>query len=113
MSGARRTVPVWDPLVRIGHWSLVLCVALAWATGEDSEGWHEGFGYATLAIVGVRLIWGFAGPRTARFAEFVRMPAATMAYALRVLAGTEPRYLGHNPLGGWMIVFLLACIALT
>lgn len=113
MSGALRTVPVWDPLVRIGHWSLLLCVALAWATGEGDEAWHEGFGYATLAIIGIRLVWGFAGPRNARFSEFVRMPAATMAYALRVLAGNEPRYLGHNPLGGWMIVFLLACIALT
>jgi len=107
------TVKVWDPLVRIGHWSLVVCVAVAWATGEGGKGWHEGFGYAALAIIAVRFVWGLVGSHYARFKEFLRTPAATLAYGLRVLAGTEPRYLGHNPLGGWMIVFLLTCIALT
>jgi len=112
-AAAPRTVKVWDPLVRIGHWSLVVCVAVSWATGEGGKGWHEGFGYAALAIITVRLLWGFVGSRHARFSEFVRAPSATIAYGLRVLAGTEPRYIGHNPLGGWMIVFLIAVIVLT
>ena len=79
-------IRVWDPLVRIGHWSLVFCVVLSWATGEGGKGWHEGFGYAALAIVAFRFLWGFIGPHYARFAEFVRAPAATLAYAQRVLA---------------------------
>ncbi len=108
-----RMVKVWDPLVRVGHWSLVTFVALSWATGEGGKGWHEGLGYAALVVITIRIFWGFIGPRTARFAEFVRAPSATIAYGLRVLAGTEPRYLGHNPLGGWMIVFLITGIALT
>ncbi len=110
---APRTVQVWDPLLRIGHWSLVACVALSWATGEGGKGWHEAFGYAAAAIVALRILWGYTGSRFARFADFVRAPAATLAYGLRVLVGTEPRYLGHNPLGGWSIVALLACIVLT
>lgn len=110
---APQTVKVWDPLVRIGHWSLVTCIAVAWATGKGDKGWHEGFGYAALAVITIRFVWGFAGPRYARFTDFVHMPAATIEYGLRALAGREPRYLGHNPLGGWMIVFLLGCIALT
>ena len=109
----QRTVTVWDPLVRAGHWLLVACIAVSWATGEGGEGWHEGFGYAACAVISVRIIWGFVGPRYARFTEFIRTPATTLAYGLRVLAGNEPRYLGHNPLGGWMIVLLLTCIALT
>lgn len=112
-AAAPRMITVWDPLVRIGHWSLVVCVAVSWATGEGGKGWHEGFGYAALAIVGLRVLWGFVGSPYARFTEFVRAPSATLAYGLRVLAGTEPRYLGHNPLGGWMIVFLITVIALT
>lgn len=110
---APQTVKVWDPLVRIGHWSLVTCIAVAWATGKGGKGWHEGFGYAALAIITIRIVWGFAGSRYARFTDFVRTPAATIEYGLRALAGTEPRYLGHNPLGGWMIVALIACIAAT
>ena len=112
-AAAPRTIKVWDPLVRIGHWSLVICVAVSWATGEGGKGWHEGFGYAALAIIAVRVLWGFVGSHHARFSEFVRAPSATIAYGLRVLAGTEPRYIGHNPLGGWMIMFLIAVIALT
>jgi cytochrome b len=110
---AASVVKVWDPLVRIGHWSLVICVAVSWATGEGGKGLHEGFGYAAAAIVALRVVWGFSGPRFARFADFVHAPAATFAYTLRVITGSEPRYLGHNPLGGWSIVALLVCIALT
>lgn len=113
MRAAAPMVKVWDPLLRVGHWSLAACVLLSWATGEGGKGLHEGLGYAAAAIVAIRIAWGFAGPRFARFADFVRGPKATLAYGLRVLAGTEPRYLGHNPLGGWSIIALLACIVLT
>jgi cytochrome b len=110
---ATRTVKVWDPLVRIGHWSLAACVLLSWATGEGGKRTHELLGYAAAAIIAVRIAWGFVGPRFARFADFVRGPAATLQYARRMLAGAEPRHLGHNPLGGWSIVALIALIALT
>lgn len=107
------TVKVWDPLVRVGHWLLVACIAVAWASGEGGQGLHEACGYAAMAIIAIRLVWGFIGPHYARFAEFLRSPTTTLHYGLRVLAGNEPRYLGHNPLGGWMIVCLIGFIALT
>ena len=110
---ARRPAPVWDPLVRIGHWTLAVGVAAAWLTKEGWGRWHEWIGYATLALVAFRIAWGFAGPRYAQFSQFVRAPAATLAYAARVLGGNEPRYVGHNPLGGWMIVALLASVTAT
>src|SRR5690349_14158400 len=78
------TVPVlvWDPLVRVCHWALALAVALAWATTFATVGgWHDAFGTAALAIVVVRVVWGFIGPRSARFAGFVRSPSATWRYA--------------------------------
>ena len=96
--------------MRVTHWSLVGCVALAWFTHGAA---HEGIGYAVLAVVVLRFAWGWAGPRTARFSQFVRGPARTLAYAKAVLAHREPRYLGHNPLGAWMIVALLAALALV
>ncbi len=84
---------VWDPLVRIAHWLLVASILAAWfARGAP----HEWLGYAALAIVLLRILWGCVGPAPARFTRFRR----------------EERYLGHNPLGGWMIVALLSAVIL-
>lgn len=103
---------VWDRFVRIAHWTLVTCVLTAWLTGElkieSAQPLHEWLGYAALAVIAARLAWGFIGSRYARFAQFIAGPARTVAYARSVVRGREPRYLGHNPLGGWMIVLLLA-----
>jgi cytochrome b len=106
-------VKVWDAFVRILHWSLVVCVALAWVTHEGAGRVHEWVGYATLVIVGLRCVWGFVGAGHARFGSFLTPPAATFAYARQVVAHSEPRYLGHNPLGTTMIVALIVMIGLT
>ncbi len=110
---AGRTVRVWDPLVRIGHWTLVAAVAVAWLSHEGPAVLHDTAGYLALAVVALRLVWGFVGPARARFADFLRGPRATLAYARALLAGREPRFLGHNPLGGWMILALLGTVAAT
>lgn len=107
------TVKVWDPLVRIGHWLLALSIALAWFTRASAGSWHEWIGYVSLAIVAIRLAWGWLGPPRARFAEFLQSPAVTLQYSRQILAGREPRHIGHNPLGAWMIVALLLDTALV
>lgn len=111
---------VWDPLVRILHWTLVAGVLTAWVTTKlpgvqwaNAAKLHEWAGYVVLAVVALRLVWGFCGPRYARFAQFVRGPADTLAYAKQVAVHAEPRHIGHNPLGAWMIVALLLCAALV
>ena len=105
-----RTLRVWDPLVRALHWSLAIGVVLGWATTEWMVDWHQPVGYAALAIVAVRTVWGIVGPRHARFASFVRGPRATGRYAREAIGGGAPRHVGHNPLGGAMVIALLACI---
>lgn len=105
--GKPSTIRVWDVLVRIGHWALVIGVCAAWFL-RDAGKWHEWIGYVVLAVVAVRVVWGFIGSRYARFAHFVLSPSATIDYGNRLLAHREPRHIGHNPLGGWMIVALLA-----
>lgn len=107
------TIKVWDPLVRVGHWVLVLSIALAWLTRAGGGAWHEWIGYASFAVIVVRVAWGWLGSSHARFADFVRSPTTTLRYSRQVLAGHEPRYVGHNPLGGWMIVVMLLDIALV
>ena len=100
-------MPVWDAFVRLAHWALVSCVIAAWfARGAP----HEWLGYAALVIVLLRIGWGIVGPRYARFAQFVRGASYTAAYLHRVLGRKEERYLGHNPLGGWMILALLSML---
>lgn len=106
------TVKVWDIFVRIAHWSLVIAVLGAWVT-EDFGAVHEWLGYAALIIVASRIVWGVVGTRYARFSGFVRSPAATIAYAKQMLGLRAPRYIGHNPLGSYMIVALIVMIALT
>ena len=105
------TVLVWDRLVRLLHWSLLLSLIVCWLGTFVLPGVHQPAGYLALALVGARLAWGFCGGRHARFSQFVRGPRATCAYARQVLRRRETRYLGHNPLGAWMILALLACVA--
>jgi cytochrome b len=108
-----RTVRVWDPLVRIGHWLLAAGVLAAWLTRHSPGPWHEWLGYAVLAIVVARFVWGLVGSPHARFRAFVRGPRATVTYAAALLARREPATLGHNPLGAWMVVALLLLVGLV
>lgn len=105
------TVKVWDPMVRLFHWSLVLSFAIAWLSADEWKALHEWAGYAAASLVGFRIVWGLIGTRYARFGQFVRHPSAVAAYLKDVLQGRETRYLGHNPAGGAMIVALLLTMA--
>ncbi len=106
-------IRVWDPLVRIFHWSLVAAIAIAWLTGEDGETLHEWAGYVALGLVAFRLLWGVVGPKYARFSQFVQGPKTVVPYAIDMLKHREKRYLGHNPLGALMVVALLATTTAT
>jgi cytochrome b len=107
MQIARDRVKVWDPFVRVFHWSLVLAYALAWASGEESAVLHERVGYFILALIGLRVVWGLIGPPHARFGDFLFGPARTLGYLRSLLSGRPEHYLGHNPAGGWMVIALL------
>jgi cytochrome b len=112
MSGNEK-VKVWDIAVRVFHWSLVILFTLAYLTGEEEGALHNNAGYIVLGLLAFRLLWGFVGTRYARFSDFIYGPGATIAYARSLLASNPVRYLGHNPLGGWMIVALLLSIFVT
>jgi cytochrome b len=106
----RGLVKVWDPVVRLGHWLLVALFATAYITGEVDSDLHANAGYGVVGVVTLRLLWGFAGTRYARFSEFLRGPRETINYLKSFAAGKPAHYLGHNPAGGWMIVLLLAML---
>ncbi len=105
-------VRVWDPLVRAIHWLLAAAVIVDWATDEPL--WmHTWLGYLALALVVVRVAWGFIGPEHARFVSFVRGPQLVFDYLAGLIRFSSKRYLGHSPAGGAMIVALLIMIAAT
>jgi len=111
MRPANGQVRVWDVLVRVLHLAFIAGVTAAWFTRHSAGRWHEWIGYAVLVALCMRLIWGVAGPVSARFVGFVRNPQSTLLYLRQLLRGQAPRYVGHNPLGGWMIVWLLTLLA--
>lgn len=107
------TVKVWDLFVRLFHWSLATLFVVAYATGDEIEKIHIAAGYTIAALLALRIMWGFVGPRHARFANFVRRPREVLAYLRDVALFRAPRYIGHNPAGGAMILALLAMLAGT
>ena len=100
--------PVWSLATRLLHWTLALSMIASFVTHEGGGRWHEWTGYVALAAASLRVLLGFAGAGRWRFSSFVRGAADTLAYALAVVQRREAHYLGHNPLGGWMVVALLA-----
>lgn len=110
-----RPVRIWDLPTRLFHWSLALCViglVITGNVGGNAMVWHFRFGYAVLALLLFRIIWGFAGGRWSRFASFIRGPGTVLRY-LRGQAGPgEFLDVGHNPLGALSVVGMLAVLLL-
>jgi cytochrome b len=102
---------VWDALIRVLHWAVVAAFLVAWFSHGGYLALHRVSGYVIAALVLVRVAWGFAGPAHARFSDFVVGPGKLAAYLRLLVRAREPRYVGHNPAGGVMIVVLLSLLA--
>ncbi len=103
---------IWDPLVRLFHWSLAVAFAIAWFERSDAA-IHETAGEVILVLIIVRAAWGLIGPASARFETFIRGPIATATYLTSILRGKPRHHLGHNPAGGAMIGALLLALTVT
>jgi cytochrome b len=102
------TVRVWDLPTRLFHWLLALCVIGLVATGYIGGAtieWHARLGYAVLALLLFRLVWGFVGGRWSRFASFLYAPSSVVAY---LRGRSHPDHLvGHTPLGAGSVFAML------
>ncbi len=114
----RKIVRAWDLPTRVFHWTLVSLLISAYVSfrfsevfGDNTLKWHRYNGYAILVLLVWRVLWGFVGSSTSRWSAFVRWPWAAAGYALDLLRGRDRHYLGHNPLGSWMILAVLTVLA--
>ena len=108
-------IRVWDLPVRLFHWVLVALLLFQVVSGKVGGRlieWHLYCGYAVFVLVVFRVLWGFAGSSSARFASFLARPAAALRFGMRLVSRRAETYAGHNPLGGWMVVALLVSLAL-
>jgi cytochrome b len=109
-----KSVRVWDPFVRLFHWSLAtLFLANFIEISKAGKPVHQLIGYGAVALVTGRIAWGLIGPGHARFASFVRKPQDVIAYLKSMISHRDRRHLGHNPAGGAMVVALLGGILLV
>lgn len=114
---------VWDLPLRLFHWLLVLSIAASWYTAENSEEYitagenvysytqiHFWLGYWTLGLIAFRILWGFIGPKHARFSSFLTGPSKLLGYARTVFRRDSAPAVGHNPLGGLMVVLMILMV---
>ncbi len=105
---------IWDLPLRLFHWLLVASMIASYATaklGFDWMRWHFYLGYWTIGLLVFRVLWGFCGPRHARFSSFVRKPSAIWLYLRNLFNKSGSRSIGHNPVGGLMVVLMLLLVA--
>lgn len=107
---AVHAVQVWDPFVRVFHWSLVACVILNYFVVEDGETLHQWLGYIATALVAARIVWGFVGTRHARFSDFFPTPQRLLRHLRQVASGQPDFHPGHNPVGALMMLALITLV---
>jgi cytochrome b len=112
-AGPQTTVAVWDPLVRVFHWSLVGAFALAWLTGDELERLHEVTGYVIVGLLGIRIVWGVVGTTHARFGDFIYRPSTVARNLGDTARFRAKRYVGHSPAGGAMVIALMLMLVVT
>lgn len=103
-------IPVWDSFVRVTHWTVAALVIAELTVLDEDWAVHRWAGYAVLALVGLRLVWGLIGPRHARFSAFPPSLRAARAHLVALLRGQDEPCLSHNPLGALMVYNLWASL---
>jgi cytochrome b len=111
--GADAPPELWDPLVRLTHWGVASAVVANGLITEDGSAPHIWVGWAVFGLLALRFVWGFTGPREARFSTFPPRPIAALKHLSDLLRGTSKHYPSHNPAGSIMAYALWACLGLV
>lgn len=101
---------VWDIVVRLFHWSLVICVLSNLFILEAHQDSHTWIGYTACGLIAIRMVWGFVGTRYARFSNFFPTPSRLRTYYTQIRSGDRTHFPGHNPLGALMMLTLMGLV---
>ena len=113
MTEQKIRIKVWDLSTRVFHWGMIALLAALWWTAEEGHmEWHQICAYTLASMLIFRLIWGFIGSETSRFSHFVSSPKKAIQYIKDAKSSkVNHNHIGHNPIGGYMVVMLLALLA--
>ena len=103
-------VKVWDWSIRVFHWSLPVLLFFLWRTAGDDMDLHMLLAQVLLTLLTYRIIWGLIGTPYARFSHFIYNPKHIFRYFLASAKPDKPIYLSHNPVGGIMVLVMLATL---
>lgn len=103
-------VTLWDPLVRLFHWSLVLIFIANYFVNESGEEWHQWLGYTAVSWLVVRFFWGFFGKGAARWSDFFPTPARLWVHIRALISGQPYHRMGHSPLGALVMILMMLCV---
>ena len=101
----------WDPVVRLSHWLIAAAVIINGLISKPGGTLHIWIGWIAMAVLVIRLVWGFIGPREARFTAFLPDPRAAVSHLFSLVRGKPKEYSSHNPAGAIMVYALWACLA--
>ena len=108
MSIKKQKIKVWDFPTRFFHWAMVCLLGGLWWTADNGEmQWHQVCAYVLMTLIGFRLVWGVVGSETSQFKHFVVLPKQAIDYTFKQ---PKPHSIGHNPLGGYMVILLLSLL---
>lgn len=105
---------VWDIPLRLFHWLFALSIGASWLTAELGFEYmqiHFYLGYWTLGLLLFRIVWGFVGPKHARFSNFLKGPSVLLDYLKSMFTGSPIHTAGHNPAGGLMVIVMIILVA--
>ncbi|NRD73103.1 cytochrome b/b6 domain-containing protein [Shewanella sp. VB17] len=105
-------IKVWDLPTRFFHWGMILLLGSLWWTADIGEmDWHQILAYSLMILIIFRLIWGVIGSDTARFSHFIKHPKTVLGYMKLTKEQGVSSSVGHNPLGGYMVIALITFIS--
>lgn len=114
MAEEQRERLVWDWPIRLWHWLFAIAVLGAWITGQwggfDWRQWHFWFGQSAVGLLIFRFLWGFVGPRHARFGQFLPRPSQLQAYLKTLPRRDSTETAGHSPLGALAVIVILTVV---